>query len=369
MNKTKISNPVRLIAFFLTAVILVCTFGFTVDGWHRTNGNVSSLPNDKNNEDNNDIQTGNKPEQDLPENPDSYIPEFTNRLTGLETSEEISKSATLAFIMESDNCYGISRSDLLVEIPTENGKTRLISFITDRSELWKVGSITSGRGYITNLAKYFGAIALYNGNDDKLSYKSCDTSGYAIDLSLKDGFYYTEFSSKVYTNCDLVSSGLSAYGIKNVSVNNTLPFAFNGFNKDIIQFKKANDKVQIMLDDGAIVDLNYDKEKGNYYYSKNGTPKTDLLNGKTVEFTNCFILFADSITYDKFECSQMVMDTIGSGTGYYITEGTYTTIKWIATENGVMSFYLSTGERLTVNRGNSYICYLKSSKTDSVIFI
>ena len=33
MNKFKLSNPVRLIAFFLTAAILTTTFGFTVDGW------------------------------------------------------------------------------------------------------------------------------------------------------------------------------------------------------------------------------------------------------------------------------------------------------------------------------------------------
>ena len=33
MNKKLSSNPVRPIAFFLTAIILACTFGFTVDGW------------------------------------------------------------------------------------------------------------------------------------------------------------------------------------------------------------------------------------------------------------------------------------------------------------------------------------------------
>ena len=33
MNNKRTSNLLRLIAFFLTGVILVCTFGFTVDGW------------------------------------------------------------------------------------------------------------------------------------------------------------------------------------------------------------------------------------------------------------------------------------------------------------------------------------------------
>ena len=42
MNNKKTSNPVRMIAFFLAAVILICTFGFTVDGWQFKDDDFSS---------------------------------------------------------------------------------------------------------------------------------------------------------------------------------------------------------------------------------------------------------------------------------------------------------------------------------------
>ena len=92
MNTKRTSNLLRSIAFFLTGVILVCTFGFTVDGW---------LVKDE------DI-----PEQDFPadgETSEEVIPEippeeekviYYNRITGLETSEELSDAAPLAYVME-----------------------------------------------------------------------------------------------------------------------------------------------------------------------------------------------------------------------------------------------------------------------------
>ena len=367
MNTLKISNPVRLIAFFLTSVILICTFGFTVDGWQMGNENATAPPEQDKGDNKNDTPTTVNPTPDNSDKPDSYIPEFINRLTGLEATEEIAKSSTLAFITESDNCYGISHSDILVEIPIENNKTRLISFITDKEELWKIGSITSGRGYISNVVKCFGGIAVQKDNDDRSPYECCDVT--TMDLALKNGFYYTEYTSKAYTNRDLITTGLKAYGISDIFDKSvSLPYSFNSFDEDNIKYENAAIDITVSRTDSDRFNLEYNEENRKYTYVEKGVAKTDVLNGKVFEFKNCFILFADSVTYDNSDGSQMVMDTIGSGSGFYITEGSYTAIKWVATDSGVMSFYLATGERLTVNRGNSYICYLKSSKTDSVIF-
>ena len=124
MNNKKLSNHVRLIAFFLTAAILICIFGFTVDGWMWDDGGETKLPGENSGalKDENEDDTVNKDEADT-----SFTqPSFINYLTGLETTEDISNSSALAFIMNSeDACYGISRSDLLVEIPIENNKTSI----------------------------------------------------------------------------------------------------------------------------------------------------------------------------------------------------------------------------------------------------
>ncbi len=93
-----------------------------------------------------------------------------------------------------------------------------------------------------------------------------------------------------------------------------------------------------------------------------------MLNGKNVNFANCLVLFADSITYENFDGEQMVMNTLGQGTGYYFTSGTATGISWSADANGNMTILDESGEKLTVNRGNTYIGFVKSSKVQNVTF-
>ena len=373
MNTIKTSNPVRLIAFFLTAAILTLTFGFTVDGWTLKSEEVGSNQNSENKDDNSqdgDTILDNSSDDEATIEPEPIIPEFINRLTGLETTEAISKTTPLAFIMEGfDGLYGISRSDLLIEIPIENEDTRLISFISDTKDLWKIGSITSGRGYINNLTKYFGGISVYNGIDDKIKYDFCDIGKNSLDLSMKEGYHYTEFSDKAYTNCELITTAKSAYGISGIQPDEmTLPFVFNQFGNECIKFEKNAIKIEVKKAEGASLQLTYNKENGKYTCYQNGKTRIDPLNGKMLDFKNCFILFADSVTYDNSDGCQLVMNTVGSGVGYYITEGSYTEIKWSSTLSGVMSFYLTTGEKLTINRGNSYICYFKSSRINNISF-
>jgi hypothetical protein len=364
MNNKKTSNPVRLIAFFLTAVILTTTFGFTVDGWGVHQDAESSKLNN-NLEENPFI-----PPKVEVSTPEIYIPPYVNRLTGEETTVELSKVTPKAFVMETDeNNYGLSRADILVEIPIENERTRFISIISDTSNLWKIGAIKSTRGYIDNIAKFFGAIPIYNGNDDKNLYDYCNLGNSTFDLSINEGFSYTEFSSKTYTNCQLIDDGFIHHKINNLEYSDKiLPFTFNSFENSNISFDCDANIVKAYLSNGTLLQLTYNEETKNYSYIKNGKQLSDSSNGQCLIFKNCLVLFADSITYDNSSGSQLIMNTIGNGDGYYITEGSYTQIKWNATSEGIMNFYLSTGEKLTVNRGKSYICYLKSSTINDISF-
>ena len=243
-----------------------------------------------------------------------------------------------------------------------------VSFISDIDNLGKIGAITKGRGYITNIASFFGGIPIFNDCDDMLPYESCDVRFKSLDLNLNNSYHYTEFSSKVYTNGELLAAALGECGINEEKYDVSLPYGFIDFGLDEIILENKAKKVSIIKDDGTVIELCYDEEKHNFTYFKNKMALTDSLNGKTCDFKNCLILFADSVTYDNSNYCQTVVDTIGSGKGIYITNGGYTDIRWTSTQAGVMNFYLSNGEKLNINRGNSFICYLKSSMQKNVIF-
>ncbi len=374
MNKNKLSNPVRLIAFFLTAVLLICTFGFTVDGWQinfPSNKDQSSaqLPEqvpDSSVE--NQIPEENEPNQE-PETPEIPDVKYYNRITGLECTEQISSNSHLAFVMNPQlPSYGVSDADLLCEVPTEEGATRYVAFIPEIDNLWKIGSITPTRGYINNLIKYFGGICVSNGNDDSFIYSSCDITANSLDLS--PGYQYTEFTDNVYTNRDLLISAINNSGIDRTSVSSPmLPYEFIDIGGDNIVLGDTNAQIiSIAHSEKNLTELHFNSETRKYVLYKNGSEKLDAINNKTIEFTNCFVLFADSVTYDNPEYSQMVMDTIGEGVGYYFTEGGIMEINWVGSSDGSLTFYNKDGGRLTVNRGNGYITFIKSSKQENLSY-
>ena len=96
--------------------------------------------------------------------------------------------------------------------------------------------------------------------------------------------------------------------------------------------------------------------------------KNSLTCFEYTKYDNLFLLFADSITYESKEASELVMNTAGSGEGSYVRCGTYVKILWSTDTSGNLVFKTENGETLTVNRGCSYIGVLKSSCMEDVKF-
>ena len=369
MNTSKSNSYGKLLVFFLIAVILVFAFGFVADGWQSdTEPEPDSGDNDNNDNNTDKADENTDGQENESKEPEVYIPTYVNNLTGLEVTEEDSKKRHTCFVMSSSAAlYGISSADLIAEIPIENGSTRLVAFMSDSSVLGKIGSIEPTRGYISNIAKNFGASLISYGNDDTKIYASADISASHFDLTKYTGYHYTEYTQFVYTNGDLINAGLSNSGIASASsAKPMLPYVFTDFGAEAVVGTDNAKTVIIPYADGAETELYYSAADGLYTFAKSGTVKHDMLNDKTVKFQNVFILFADTVTYETKDGSQMIMNTVGSGSGYYITGGTAINITWSATESGSVSFYDELGERLTVNRGSFYIGYVKSSLTDEV---
>ncbi|MBQ8303195.1 MAG: DUF3048 C-terminal domain-containing protein [Clostridia bacterium] len=366
MNKKKTGNLLRLIAFFLTSIILVCTFGFTVDGW-ITNGNENIVESSKNDteESNNPDMPDNEVVDSTPQKPEIYIPKHVNSLTGLECTEEIAENVPLCFLLDTKEAnYGICGSDILIEIPIENEETRLLCIRRDIDNLLKIGSLSKTRGYISSVSSFFGAINVCVGNDDTLNYPYC-TNGKVLDLSLVNGYHYTEFSNYSYTNTDLINKAFEDFSL---DVNNSSPFLFNDYKNEPITYDKKGERILIPYSSDNQKSLIFNTDERVYYLYNNGIKISDALNGKSPFFTNCLILFADSTTYDKQSGSTMIMDTIGCGSGYYFTNGTFTQITWESTAEGVISFYDTNGEKLIINRGSTYVSYFKSSLIDKIVY-
>ena len=343
MNTKRTSNLLRSIAFFLTGVILVCTFGFTVDGWLVGDEDIPTEDLPANGEISEDVIP------EIPSEEEKVI--FYNKITGLETVEKLSNIAPLAYVMEkSSPLFGLSGADVIIDIPTE-GENRLITIRTDNRNLWKIGAIAPGRGYISSLAGFFGASLISLGNDDIMEYDSYIPMA-KVDIS---SLSYKEYNSYTYTNSDLLKGSITER-----EFTASLPYIHAEIGENMI-FETTAQKAK--FEDTELV---YNEETSSYIWYENGEAQRDLINGQALSFTDCLILFADSVIYDNQNGTQMVMNTIGTGSGYYLTNGTYTKISYTSSQSGSMTFYSEAGEQLTINRGEIYIRYLKSSMKNHI---
>lgn len=388
MKSFKMSSLQKLISFVLIAVLLICTVGFAADGWRSPDdepdsGNVGDTTGEA--DENKDGQTppntdpADKPQEDLPDNtpdvPDvsepapEPTPVYKNAITGLEISAEQNAQTPIGFVLDpSSPLYGLSSSDIALEFPIEDGNTRMLSYTTNYSMLWKVGTLTPTRAFISGSSNFFGGIVVSYGNDDIVKYSAWDTSKIDLDVSKVTDCYYVENTLYIYTSKELVDIAAKTSPSLSMAAYKTAPYLFNETDIDLVGTTEAR-TVTIPYSNKNETELYYSETSGQYLYFKSGSRKVDMLNGKNVSFKNVFVLFANATTYEKADGTELVIDTLSGGTGYYISAGHLTEIRWSIDENGELKFKTLNGEQLTVNKGTSYISYYKASNASKVTVV
>ena len=367
MKTVKNGNLVKLVAFFLIATILIIAIVLSASGWQESPNPEPDSGNADTNNGNTDENTdgsGTSGDTTVLAPTHNHI----NYITGLPVSESESLIKPFAFVCDSKApLYGISDAYMVIEIPTENGKTRFLAFTNNAMELGKIGSVSPTRKYISSIAKYFGAILVSNGEDDSFNYSAEELTDGHIDFSAVKGYHYTEFQSYCYTNADLIR----AY-VQNTDLNTVLksypkaPYAFTDANL----FVGANTAATVLISysDSASTELIYSATSNKYQLKKNSCEITDLLTDKRPAYDNVFILHADATTYETRDATEMILDTSRGGVGYYASGGYVKEIAWEKAEDGSLIFLGSDGQRLLINPGTSYVSFVKSSEPDSVIF-
>ena len=362
-------NLAKLVAFFVISVVITCTVSFAANGWESFVGDVNgsdslATDNSSGGENKND-----GPLKDQDDTVQVILPteRYYHGITGLEIDAADSSRSPLCFVFSStDPLYGISASYLTIEIPTEYGNTRLLCFTDDAKTLGKIGSLAPSRGYISNLATYFGGILLSYGNDDSVKYEFLSTNA-KLDFCETLGYCYTEYSSFVYTNADLVNAFLNNSKVNTVmSEPIKVPYVFCNVGERLDLNGNSANSVSVHYSDGNSTQLVYSNSDKCYLLSKNASADKDLLNDKTLRYDNAFILYADSTTYESAETTQLIMDTYSCGTGVYMADGKYIDIYWAKDPSGSLVFYNESGDILEVNRGTTYIGFVKSSMKSSV---
>ncbi len=373
MTSFKLTGPYRLISFFLIAVLLICVVGFAVNGWENENTVPDSGENgnttdntDENTDGNNQLTPPNNTTGDDNNNNETIVtPEekFYNKLTGLEISKAESEAIPFGYVMSTASpLYGVANADITIEFPTEKDETRMLVYKTGTNTLWKIGALAPTRDFITGIANFFGGVTVSLGNDDIVKYSAIDTEKINLNIKNYQDTYFKENALYIYTSSELIQNAYKMGSIEATTYKDA-PFLFS---EDKVKGVSVANTLTLPYSQSSKTELFYSEETDNYLYFKNGNLKIDMLTGENISFKNVFILFADATTYEKADGTELVLDTLTGGIGYYASGGYKTEIRWNINKDGKLEFKTLDGKTLVANRGNSYIGYYKSSLYSSV---
>lgn len=286
-----------------------------------------------------------------------------NPLTGVENlDKDFEKTRPVAVMINNINVAhsvqcGVGSADIVYETEVEHGITRLMAVYQDISKVNQFGTVRSARYAYIDLALGHNAIYCHHGQDPTYAAPHLkDTDHYVIGENN---------AGKRITNGKATEHTLYGFGDK---LWQFLEKRGNTENKREVSlwqnFAKADEKVTLS---GGVANevlvpfstatkssFTYDAATEEYTRYANGVMLKDYSTGISTRVKNIFVLMTNISNYPDNYHRKI---DLSSGTGYYVTNGTYTQINWTkgkASEG--FKFTNTDGSELKVSQGNSWVC-------------
>ncbi len=260
---------------------------------------------------------------------------------------------------------GLDMADVVFETEVEGGITRLLALFTDPSKVSKIGTIRSLRVPYAEIACGMNAMLFYHGIDKTyckpylptldLDYHEVDSSRYGFRESNGLSYEHT-----LYTTGEKLTKATQARKFDTSGGKTWLNFSES--DQATLPGTATATKVKVKFNSTSTTHFYFDEESGKYSRAnKNGDIFKTYHTKQEEQFTNVFVLKTSIYNYpDGYHRAV----NLSSGSGFYISAGGYTEIKWKkgdADDNFV--FTAVDGSDLTVNKGNSYVCIMNTTGT------
>ena len=292
---------------------------------------------------------------DLPEG------QMYSYLTGEPVDEAYGKLRPYAVMINNLNPAvpqsSIVNADLLYEAYVESGITRLMAVYQDPSPYEKIGPIRSCRHYYLDFSDDNDAIYVHFGwsfvAEDRIKNEERNTiNGMFYDGSW--GFYRTDDRVAPH-NAYATGEGLveiaESLGEAKTHADDYQPNLH--FNRtDTVPAGEDATVIQLPY----VVNypwFEYNAEDQLYYRFEYGEPHVDMETGQQLAFKNVLVQFVEQDFYLDDPILQD-LTVVGTGTGYYFSDGKVIPITWEKTDYGEATHYFTeNGEPLMMNPGKT----------------
>lgn len=314
--------------------------------------------------------------------PEPYVPAGTNPLTGEPMEPEYENNRPVAVMLNNLKAaqpqLGVSRADIIYEVPAEGGITRMLGVYQSLEGVENLGSVRSARSYYLELA--LGLDALYvhaggspgayrdipawgvdnmdgvrGGEDAGIFWRDQErrktkgyehsllTSGEKIQEYLDTGTLRTEHREGYVYPQAFIPDGTPAGG-------------------------SPAEHVEVRFSAYKTGTFDYNAESGKYLAGQYGKEYVDGGTGEQVAVTNLLVLETGISVISGDTEGRLNVRLTGEGTGTFFCGGKSVPIFWSKAErNSPFVYTLEDGKLLALGQGNSYVCII-SPKTSKVTF-
>lgn len=263
---------------------------------------------------------------------------------------------------------GLQQAYIVYEFPVEGGLTRLMALYKDVPD-FTIGTIRSSRHNFLDYAMEHDAIFIHYGwshyaEDDERELRYDYING-----TLGGGPFWRENPESLATEHTAYTGiGKIKEYVKNKEIRSTtkqglvLNYDINGVDLSKKDGNILANNIAIPSNGSINTTYEYDKENKNYKRFVNGNANIDYYTKE--QFTAKNIIVQKINTKMASDNYYWDLETVGSGTGYYITEGYAVPITWSKENREAKTKYRYVdGTEIKLNDGNTYIQLQSNSQT------
>ena len=303
---------------------------------------------------------------------DSTLPKITKKNSSTPTIESNLKivdlnSKTRPYAIMINNLgvarplqSGLQDAMIIYEMIVEGGLTRYMAVFQDQNTE-RIGSIRSARHYFLDYALENDAIYVHHGNSPQAAadFKTLNIDRISVDASKtgwRDKSLNVSTEHTLFTSIAKLNNGV---GNKRKTRNKDFLLNYSETPIDLSTKEgaiKANN-IEITYSGSVKSSYEYDESAQNYKRSVNGKAHTDYVTKKQYTFKNIITYQVSNTSLnDGSGKDRQTLDNIGSGEGYYITNGYAVPITWSKSSRSSQTVYkYKDGTEIDVNDGNTFL--------------
>ena len=256
---------------------------------------------------------------------------------------------------------GLNKAYLVYEIPTEGNTSRLLALYKDINEDLTIGTIRSSRHNFIDYALESDAIFVHYGwshyaQDDEKAGSINFINGLFDKPFWRNNPENLASEHTAYTSIAKIKQTVKDKGFKTES-DRTVLLNYNPEDVDLAANSDAKAANKVVIPYGAnpnVTTFVYDSNSKMYNRQENGI---NCIDYNTKEQVNTKNIIVQKINYTK--CSDNYywdLKTVGSGSGYFITNGYAVPITWKKDSRaGKTKYYYKDGKEIEVSDGRTYI--------------